>query len=285
MKIQALLRRPPMSPLAPGRGLPWSEPEFSRRVLDTHLSQQHDRASRRFEIIDQQVAWLHDTLLEARPSQVLDLGCGPGFYTQRLAERGHQCTGLDFSPAAIQYARLQTNAGHGACQYREVDVRTAELGSGFDLILMLYGEFNTLTPDEAIELLARIRAALAPSGRLVVELQFAEDIQACGESSSDWSVESSGPFADGAYLLLHESQWHTEHRVTTERFWVLPERSDAQVYTLVTQAYSDAALEDIFSQAGLSITGRYESMTPKAESDVDLFVVTSASVSSLAKTS
>ncbi|MAJ59570.1 MAG: hypothetical protein CBC48_06085 [bacterium TMED88] len=285
MKIQTLVNRPAMIPFAPGRGLPWNDPAFSRRVLDVHLSQDHDRASRRSDIIDRQVAWLHETLLDGRPGKVLDLACGPGFYTQRLAQRGHQCTGLDFSPAAIQYARHQASQESGRSHYREVDVRAAEFGSGFDLILMLFGEFNTFAPGEAIELLKRIQGALAPSGQLLVELQFAEDIRACGESSPDWSVESDGPFAEGPYLLLHESQWHTEQRVTTERFWVLPDRSEAQIYTLDTQAYSDEALEKLFVQVGLSITGRYESMTSTAESEVDLFAVTGASISSLAKTS
>lgn len=274
-----------MTPFAADRGLPWNDPGFSRRVLDVHLSQEHDRASRRFQIIDQQVAWLHETLLDGRSGRVLDLGCGPGFYTHRLAQRGHRCTGLDFSPAAIDFARGQANQAGEKTLYQKVDLRTAEFGSDFDLILMLFGEFNTFAPDEAIELLRRIQSALAPSGHFVVELQFSEDIRACGESSPDWSVESNGPFAEGPYLMLHESQWHTEQRVTTERFWIFSERSDTQVYTLDTQAYSDQALEQIFMQAGLSITGRYESLTPNEESEVDLFAVTGVSLSSSAKTS
>ena len=285
MKIQALANRPPMTPFAAGRGIPWNDPEFSRRVLDVHLSQDHDRASRRFQIIDRQVAWLHETLLDGRPGRVLDLGCGPGFYTQRLAQRGHRCTGLDFSPAAIEFARGQANQQGGESQYREVDLRTADLGSNFDLILMFFGEFNTFAPDEAIELLGRIKDALAPSGHFVVELQFAEDIRACGESSPDWSLESNGPFAEGPYLVLHESQWHADQRVTTERFWIFSERSETRAYTLDTQAYSDEALEEIFTQAGLSIVGRYESLTPDEESEVDLFAVTCVPISSLPKTS
>ncbi|HCR3185545.1 TPA: SAM-dependent methyltransferase, partial [Morganella morganii] len=38
--------------------IPWDEPAFSQRMLANHLSQDHDWASRRQEIIEQQVEWI-----------------------------------------------------------------------------------------------------------------------------------------------------------------------------------------------------------------------------------
>ena len=39
------------------RKIPWDEPAFSQRMLENHLSQEHDWASRRRAVIEQQVAW------------------------------------------------------------------------------------------------------------------------------------------------------------------------------------------------------------------------------------
>ena len=61
--------------------IPWDNPDFSGRMLAEHLSQDHDLASRRIEWIDRQVAWIHDELLGGRAARILDLGCGPGFYS------------------------------------------------------------------------------------------------------------------------------------------------------------------------------------------------------------
>ena len=92
-------------PWAEGEKIPWNDPEFSKRMLREHLSQEHDAASRRFEIIDKHVSWIHNHILNGNPTRILDLGCGPGLYTNRLARLGHQCVGIDFSPASIAYAR------------------------------------------------------------------------------------------------------------------------------------------------------------------------------------
>ena len=90
-------RQPVGEPWVEGEKIPWHDPDFSERMLAEHLSQSHDAASRRFARIDRQVAWIHRELLEGTPTRVLDLGCGPGLYTSRLARLGHECVGIDFS--------------------------------------------------------------------------------------------------------------------------------------------------------------------------------------------
>ena len=66
MKITDLINDPaPPTPWAQGDNIPWNDPEFSERMLREHLSSEHDLASRREEIIDRQVSWIHDHVLKA----------------------------------------------------------------------------------------------------------------------------------------------------------------------------------------------------------------------------
>lgn len=76
--------------------IPWNDPEFSRRMLTEHPSQDHDLASRKLQTVGQHVRWLHDNLLNGAPGRFLDLGCGPGLYSNRLAKLGHTCFGTGF---------------------------------------------------------------------------------------------------------------------------------------------------------------------------------------------
>ena len=135
-------------PWAEGEKIPWNDPEFSKRMLNEHLSQAHDAASRRFEIIDKHVGWIHNNVLKGFPTRILDLGCGPGLYTNRLARLGHQCLGIDFSPASIAYARAQAEAEGLDCKYSQEDIRAADFGDGYGLVMLIFGEFNVFRPVE-----------------------------------------------------------------------------------------------------------------------------------------
>ena len=135
--IDIIHRQSNPQPWSEGEKIPWNDPAFSKRMLKEHLSQAHDAASRRSETIDAQVDWIHQVVLKGRPSRILDLGCGPGLYTARLAGLGHTCTGIDFSPASIAYAKEQAVARNLDCQYTEADIRSAKYGSGYDLVMSI----------------------------------------------------------------------------------------------------------------------------------------------------
>ena len=60
MKLSDLANLSDMpKPWSEGDNIPWNEPGFSQRMLREHLSQEHNKASRRFEKIDKQVDWIH----------------------------------------------------------------------------------------------------------------------------------------------------------------------------------------------------------------------------------
>ncbi len=138
-------------------------------MLSAYLDQSHDLASRRAWLIDSQVAWIHDEVLGGDTARVLELVCGPGLYLQRLAQRGHECVGIDFAPAAIAHTVDTAGAAELSCAYQRGDLRQADLNSGFDLLLLIYGQLNVFLPVEAVDILGRARAALAPGGRILLE--------------------------------------------------------------------------------------------------------------------
>ncbi len=83
----------------------WNRPHLARQFLSTHLNQETDRASHRFETIDQVVTWI-DSQLHLSEKSLCDLGCGPGLYTQRFSNKGADVTGVDFSALSLEYADL-----------------------------------------------------------------------------------------------------------------------------------------------------------------------------------
>lgn len=220
-------------------------------MLREHLSQAHDGASRRFAIIDGHVAWIHRELLGGSPSRILDLGCGPGLYANRLAALGHACTGIDFSPASIAYAREVAAAGLIPAAYVQGDLRSAAFGSGYDLAMFLYGELNIFRPAEALDILRRAAGALAPGGRLLAEVSTATAVRAIARSGRRWYSAPAGLWSDEPHLCLEESAWDGGTRTCTARHYIIDARTaGVQRHAVTYQAYTGGELRRLLRQAG-----------------------------------
>lgn len=252
LDLHAIIERadPPL-PWAEGDNIPWNDPEFSARMLEHHLSEAHDLASRRVTTVETQVRWLHERVLGGRASNVLDLGCGPGLYLHRLAERGHHGVGIDFSPASIEHAHRVAQTQGLNCSFVHADLRAGDFGLGFDLAMLIYGQINVFRREQARDILAAAAASLRPGGVLVLEVQTAADLRGDGTTSRSWSSKESGLFSAQPHLTLHERFWDEQTKTKTER-WHVIEAQTGQVrrYALSCVAYETAELVEGLERLG-----------------------------------
>lgn len=250
--LDLVSRAPTPEPFSEGEKIPWDEPGFSERMLAEHLTQDHDAASRRAEVIDAQVAWIHGAFLGGRPSRVLDLGCGPGLYTSRLARLGHTCHGIDISPASIRHAEAEAERAGLACTYALADARTAGIDAGhFDLAMMLFGELNTFRRADAALLLRRMHEALAGDGRLLLEPHTFEAVRDLGERPPRWHSCERGLFSDRPYVCLEEESWQEELAIATQRWFVVDaETADVTRHAASLCAYTEDDYRTIVGEAG-----------------------------------
>lgn len=230
--------------------IPWDDRDFSRRMLREHLSQDHDLASRRNVWIERQVAWIHERILCGQSASILDLGCGPGLYTHRLAARGHQCCGIDFGPASIEYAQ-EHNPAPSRCMFLLGDIRLVPLGGPYDLAMMLFGEFNVFSPIEIVAILRKIRVALRPEGRLIVEMQAPKGVESVGHGKPSEQMCRSGLFSDRPYHCRTENQWRPDEQVAIQTFTVTETPTGpTHRYRSTTQAWGNNDLVELLANAG-----------------------------------
>ncbi|MDR2934925.1 MAG: class I SAM-dependent methyltransferase [Candidatus Adiutrix sp.] len=250
MKIEDLINRGPGFE-AEAEALPWSDAEFSARMLKHHLAQEHDWASRRTDIIERQVAWLAGRLPAG--GRVLDLACGPGLYTHLLARRGFKSLGVDFSPAAVAHARSQAAAEGLAAEYVEADIRRYRPDGLFDCVLFVFGEFNEFSPGDARLILEKARGSLTPGGFLLLEEHTFEAVRESGQAPASWwpCPEREGILSARPHLCLQENAWDPEAgQAALSYFVIAPGTAEIRFFRSVQTGYPSARLKALFAEIG-----------------------------------
>jgi SAM-dependent methyltransferase len=267
MKLIDLVNRKPVPlPWDEGDNIPWNNPDFSQRMLKEHLTQDHDAASRKLERISQHIAWIHEQVLLGKPSKVLDLGCGPGLYAHRLTALGHQCMGIDYSPASIAYARNIAMQEHLDCVFHEADIREADFGSGFDAVMLIYGEFNIFRPAHAEVILEKAYQALKPGGRLVLEPHTYDAVQKWGTRLPSWYTSPSGLFSPTPHFVMEEYAWDQEAHAATNRYFIIDAlNGEVTQYAQSIQAYTQQDYTTLLRKSGYTNTSFYPSLTGKPD--------------------
>jgi 2-polyprenyl-3-methyl-5-hydroxy-6-metoxy-1,4-benzoquinol methylase len=109
--------------------------------------------------------------LEVRPgARVLDVGCGVGRWSHRLAARGALVTGIDLSPTMIAEARRRA-ARKGVldrCRFQTQDLAELDAGDRFDLVLGVTVLQHILDAQALRSAFRRMTEHLAEGGRMVL---------------------------------------------------------------------------------------------------------------------
>ena len=268
-------RRVPAFPWVNGANLPWAEPAFSQRMLQEHLDQTHAAASRPLDEILTHVDGLERELKLSPGDCILDVTCGPGLYCHELARRGYRVTGVDFAPASIGYAREKATEEGLKCAFVQQDVRQMDFNEEFEAAILLYGQLNAFTKDDAASLLRRVAKALVPDGRFIAEVHNIEYIDK--EHYTDWEVSQSGLFGDYPQLCFHEQFWSEEEQAALDRYYVLNlETGEMEEYAVCEQGYTLEGYRALLARADLKVKQVYGGWDGHPASEADEWFILSS---------
>jgi SAM-dependent methyltransferase len=111
---------------------------------------------------------LFDLLGDLRRKSVLDLACGEGIYSRRLALRGAQrVVGVDLSARMIELAQEKEREMPLHIEYRVGDAMHLGGIGAFDVVLGSYLLNYARSKDELLQFCGSIRRNLKPGGRFV----------------------------------------------------------------------------------------------------------------------
>ncbi len=111
-----------------------------------------------------------ETSRTAPYGSALDLGCGTGIWSVRLAQRGWQVTGIDVVPKAIRGAQARAQAAGVNVRFVEGDVtalQAARVGSDFAFVLD-FECFNHLNEVQRRAVGREVTAVAAPGATILL---------------------------------------------------------------------------------------------------------------------
>lgn len=105
------------------------------------------------------------------PQSVVDLGCGTGEITIRLAKKGYSVTGVDISAEMLAVAQQKSHQAHEQIRWIQQDIRHLEGFSDIDLFVSFCDVVNYITNKTDVGVLfQRIYDSLRPGGLFIFDV-------------------------------------------------------------------------------------------------------------------
>ena len=234
----------------------WTDEHTSAQMLEYHLNQKVDLASRNEAFIARSVDWMVTTLGAGEGTRVADFGCGPGLYTNQLARRGAQVTGIDFSKRSIDFAREKAAAEGLSIRYLVESYLEVEVDDRFDLVIMIMCDFCALSPEQRRTLLGKFHELLTPKGALLLDVYslaaFAErrELATCEPNLLD------GFWSPHRYYGFLNTFLYDEEKLALDKYTIIERSRSRTIYNWL-QYFSPEALERDFDDCGLAVEKRY----------------------------
>jgi SAM-dependent methyltransferase len=183
-------------------------------------------------------------------SPVLDLGCGSGLLTERIAAAGVSVVGVDGSRAMLRLARARCAKHGGRVKLLARDLAALRLPPRHALAVACHDVLNHLPSEPALRRVLRsVRRALAPGGAFVFDALTDHAFETLW---SDNTHRLEGPHGD----LWMECDWDPRRRRGTVHMTAYVERGRGRYTrhetTLHEWAHDERRLERALRGAGFA---------------------------------
>ena len=185
-------------------------------------SSAYDRWSRVWNLARYTNGAIYETtlgLLEHRHRRILDVGCGTGLMSAKLAASGRRVLGVDISTAMIERAR-RTSDPRTEFIHGDAEKLPAE-DCDFNAVVNLISFHHYPNPSRTV---AEFRRVLRPNGRLIL-IAFDRNSRyiALAQKANRWTKGIAGKSwqkTSGEIVALLRDAGFTRIEITPVRYWI-----------------------------------------------------------------
>lgn len=239
----------------------WCDDHISRYLLEMHINPDSDAASRKRSTIEKTVRWI-DATAGPGTKTILDLGCGPGLYCEMLAGLGHLVTGVDFSRRSIEFAEKSARQKNLEITYLWKNYLDLSLENVFDVVTMIYCDFDVLVPADRTRLLENIYRALKPGGLFLFDTLNANAPSVMKVPGKSWETAAEGFWRGHPYLALSETFHYENEHVILQQHVVCSDNEPPTLYRFWTQYYDRESLSSVLAHANFTVESVNDDLLP-----------------------
>ena len=229
----------------------WTDDYISKTLLKAHLDESHDAASRKSEKRTDIVNWINEKI---KPnSKILDLGCGPGFYTYELGKFGHNLLGIDFNKESFNYAQENKKLDN-LIEYRHCNYLKDTINGKFNVVIMIYCDFGALIPKEQKILLEKIKNVLTDDGIFIFDI-FGKTVLENKKDERSWYISQGSDFwSNEPYILMTEKKiFESENSFGTRYYLINQKNGKINEYILWDQFYDENSIKKLMLENNFNV--------------------------------
>ena len=208
----------------------WTNEHTSKQMLKYHLNESIDASSRNKNFIERSVEWIASHFEVYKNTEIGDFGCGPGFYTTMLAERGAIITGIDFSENSLKYAKQVAAQKDLKINYVQTNYLDFETTNSFDLIIMIMCDFCALSPEQRKRMLSKFYSLLKPGGSVLLDVYSLNSFNQKEESATYELNQLNGFWAPDDYYCFVNTFKYEKEKVVLDKYTICEKSQNRIVY-------------------------------------------------------
>ncbi len=244
----------------------WTDPYVSKKMLEYHLNETVDAASRNKEFIDRSSNWIIGKFNISKDTSVIDYGCGPGLYTLRFAKTGATVTGVDFSKNSLSYAEKKAKENQLKINYIHHNYLNYDSDLKYDLITMIMCDFTVLSPIQRSILLQKFYNQLNPDGSILLDVYSLDYFREKQEQAVyEYNQMNNFWSGDDYYCFLNTYKYEKE-KLLLDKYTIFTETDKKQIYNW-SQCFDPEMINKEFDKNGLRIKEFYADVSGQAYRD------------------
>jgi SAM-dependent methyltransferase len=260
--LEKITKRPAL--YEPGNAIMWIDKYISKQLLEVHLNPDIDLATRKPESVENTLGFI-SRFCDTPDMEILDLGCGPGVYAEKLALKGHRITGIDFSQNSIDYARVKAKEKNLNINYACQNYLTLDFIEKFDLIFIIYTDFGVLIPEDRKVFLQNVFRALKPGGIFIFDILNDRNLDKKFIEQQSWNIENGGFWQKDPYLVLSNGFKYPDHKVFLNQHTVIDEDGKSRIYRFWAHYFGEKELIPLLSEHGFEHIQTYSDVLPEGD--------------------